>query len=312
MKTILSFLFVAVFAMNSFAQNSNLTIFSEDGLPFYLILNGIRQNEQPETNVRVDGLMSDYYTTKIIFADNAIPTIERKMLMVIDADRNRGEVTYKIKADKKGEQVLRYFSFTPAAQVLPPPPNVVVHTYNAVPMPAIVFNTQVTETTTTTTSSGGTSDNVNVGISLGGINIGASVYVDDHAGHNHTDVSHQTTTTTTTTTNYNNNNNVVVVAEEPACMPMERNLFQSALTSIKGQTFSDTQLSQAKEITASNCLNAMQIKEICKIFSFEDTKLEYAKFAYQYCYDRNNYWQINDSFSFKSSVSELNDYIRGL
>lgn len=312
MKTILSFLFVAVFAVNSFAQNSNLTIFSEDGLPFYLILNGIRQNEKPETNVRVDGLVSDYYTTKVIFSDKNLPIIERKMLMVIDADGRKGEATYKIKADKKGEQVLRYFSFTPAAQVLPPPPNVIVHSYNAVPMAAISF-TETTSTTSTTSSStmgGGSSDNVSIGINMGGINIGASVVVDDHAGHNHsTQVSHQTTTTTTST-NFNNNNNVVVVAE-PACMPMERNLFQSALTSIKGQSFSDTQLSQAKEITASNCLNAMQIKEICKIFSFEDTKLEYAKFAYQYCFDRNNYWQINDSFSFKSSVTELNDYISG-
>lgn len=307
MKTILSFLFITVFALNSFAQESNLTIFSEDGLPFYLILNGIRQNEQPETNVRVNGLTSDYYTTKIIFGDENIPFIERKMLMVTDADRQKGEVTYKIKADKKGVQVLRYFSFTPAAQVLPPPPNVVVHSYNAIPMPAISF----TETTTsTTTMSGGSSDNVSIGISvggMGGMNIGASVNVNDHSGHNHTQVSHSTTTTTT-----NFNNNVVVAVPEPVCQPMERNLFNSALTSIKSQNFSDAQLSQAKEITASNCLSATQIKEICKVFSFEDNRLAYAKFAYPYCFDKNNYWQVNDSFSFKSSVSELNDYIRGL
>lgn len=308
MKKILSFIFVALFALQGVAQNSNLTIFSEDGLAFYLILNGIRQNENPETNVRVDGLMNDYYTTKVIFADQSTPSIERKMLMVIDADARKGEVTYKIKANKKGVQVLRYFSFTPAAQVLPPPANVVVHTYNTAPMPAINFNTQVTETTTTTTTSGGSSENVNVGISIGGINIGANVNINDHSGHDHTQLS-QTTTTTTTTTNTNFNNNVVVV-EEIACTPMERNLFQSALSTIENQSFSDSKLSQAKEITQKNCLSATQIKAICELFDFESTRVEYAKFAYDYCFDKNNYWQINDSFDFDSSVSEINDYIR--
>lgn len=314
MKNILSILFVAIFAFEGVAQNSNLTIFSEDGLAFYLILNGIRQNENPETNVRVDGLMSDYFTTKIIFADQNIASIERKMLMVVDADARRGEVTYKIKANKKGEQVLKYFSFTPAAQVMPAPANVAIIAYNAAPMPAIAFNTQITETTsTTTTTTGGgmgTGDNVNVGISVGGINIGASVNVNDHHGHNHGHTSHTTTTTTTSTaTNFNNNNNVVII-EEPACMPMESNLFQSALSSIENQSFSDSRLSQAKEITQANCLSAAQIKAICKVFDFEDSKLDYAMFAYDFCFDRNNYWQINDAFTFDSSVSELNDYIK--
>lgn len=313
MKSILSFLFIGILSLSSIAQStSNLTIFSEDGLPFYLVLNGIRQNENPETNVRVDGLINDYITTKIIFADNSLPFIEKKMLMLIDADGRKGEVTYKLKASKKGEQVLRYFSFTPAEQVLPPPANVVVHTYNTTPMPAIMFNTQVTETSTTTTTSGGvgTSDNVSVGISVGGMSIGANVSVNDHGGHGHSHVSHTSSSTTTTTTNYNNNHNVVVV-EEPGCMPMERNLFQSALSSIEKQKFNDSKLSQAKEITSKNCLNASQIKSIIQVFDFESTRVEYAKFAYAYCFDQNSYWQINDAFQFDSSVNEINDYIKG-
>jgi len=93
------------------------------------------------------------------------------------------------------------------------------------------------------------------------------------------------------------------------CYPMGSGLFSTALKSIKDKDFSDSQLSQAKQITKVNCLNSMQIKEICKLFDFEDTKLEFAKFAYQYCIDQNNYWQINDIFEFSSTVDELNDFL---
>ena len=71
MKTILTITILALLSISSFAQTSNLTIFSEDRNPFYLVLDGIRQNETPETNVRVDFLSNNYYTAKIIFAEQS-------------------------------------------------------------------------------------------------------------------------------------------------------------------------------------------------------------------------------------------------
>ncbi len=304
MKSLFSFLFIVIFVFQGIAQNSNLTIFSEDGMQFYLILNGIRQNENPETNVRVDGLMNDFYTAKLIFADQTIPSIEKKHLMVVDVDGRRGEFTYKIKANKKGVQVLRFFSFTPVELVQPPPANVAVISFNTAPMPAISFNTQIIETNTTTSTGDGNSENINIGIRLDGISAGVDINVNDPSANSHKQVSQ---TTTITTTNYSSN---IVVVEEQGCEPMEGDLFHSALSSLKNKSFEDSKLSQAKEITQSNCLNAMQIKTICEIFNFESTRLDYAKFAYPYCFDQNNYWQINDSFDFESSISELNEYIQ--
>lgn len=306
MKTILTITILALLSISSFAQTSNLTIFSEDGNPFYLILNGIRQNETPETNVRVDNLMNEYYSTKVIFGNQDLGIIERKVLMVVDADANKGGVTYKIKRTKKGTLVLRYFGFTPAAQVVAPPAHIAVVQYNSIPMPTINFNAGVSTTTTTTTTSG-SSDNVNVSMNIGLGGLGANVHINDGFGGNSS-----TTTTTTTTSSSSHPNNTVVYqeVEEDVCYPMASSPFDDALKSIKSQSFSDSKLSQAKQITKSNCLRAKQIKEICKLFSFEDTKMQYAKFAHKYCYDQNNYWQINDVFSFSSSVEELNDYIK--
>lgn len=300
MKSLFTSIFFLFFIATSFAQGNSLTIFSEDGHPFYLILNGIRQNENPETNVRVDNLDQDYYASKIIFASGEIPEISRKFLNVSSPDCKPCAVAYKIKTDKKGQIVMKPFSSS--SIFTPPPPSVAVVQYNTKPMPAPVLgmNVQVSETTTTTTSNGG-GDNVNVGVNVGGFNMGVNVNVDD--GWNDT---HTTTTTTTTTTVAPSN---VVVVEEVGCNTMSASTLQGLLSSMDNQSFDDEKLTIAKQATASNCLTSNQIKQVMNRFGWEDSKLEYAKFAYGYCLDQNNYWQVNDAFEWDDSIEELNNSI---
>lgn len=88
--------------------------------------------------------------------------------------------------------------------------------------------------------------------------------------------------------------------------------FQTALTSIKNKSFESDKLTLAKQIVLSNCLTSRQIKEIMKTFSMEGTKLEFAKYAYKRVYDPENYYLVNDAFSFSSSISELDNYIKSL
>ena len=66
----------------------------------------------------------------------------------------------------------------------------------------------------------------------------------------------------------------------------------------------------AKQITKSNCLTAEQVKQLTMLFDFESGKLEYAKFAYAYCYDLGNYYKVNDAFDFESSIKELDEHIK--
>ncbi|MCX7697683.1 MAG: DUF4476 domain-containing protein [Bacteroidales bacterium] len=97
----------------------------------------------------------------------------------------------------------------------------------------------------------------------------------------------------------------------PACMPMDIASFEAAKASISRTSFDDTRLSIAKQIASSNCLTAAQIRDIMRLFSFESTRLDFAKFAYPYCYDKGNYFMVNDAFSFSSSIDELNKFIYG-
>ncbi|MCL2097979.1 MAG: DUF4476 domain-containing protein [Bacteroidales bacterium] len=85
--------------------------------------------------------------------------------------------------------------------------------------------------------------------------------------------------------------------------------FTRMLSTIQKETFENTKLTVAKQITSYNMLCATQIAQICNLFTYENSKLEYAKYAYSYCSDKNNYYLINDVFSYSSSKEELNKFI---
>mgnify|MGYP006936251527 CR=1 FL=1 len=54
-----------------FMPTANLTIFSEDGNKFFLILNGERQNDVAQTNIRLEELPQPYYTVPFL-QDNCL------------------------------------------------------------------------------------------------------------------------------------------------------------------------------------------------------------------------------------------------
>ena len=57
-------------------------------------------------------------------------------------------------------------------------------------------------------------------------------------------------------------------------------------------------------------MTADQIKEICKLFSFESNALEFAKTAYTRCINPEKYYVVNRAFKYEASKRELDEYIR--
>ena len=295
-----------------------LTIFSEDGDKFYLILNGERQNNAAQTNLRVEDLTQPYYNAKVIFEDKALGELSKNMLMISDYNNVMSDVTYKIKKDKNnGKLSLKFFSSVPMQPGFVPPSNVyVVHYGNPgpiVPIAAAPAATSVTQTTTTTTTTGA-GNTAAVSVNVGGLGVGMTItdpLLDGTVQTTHT----QTTTTTTTS-----GGAVVVDNRSPApvgprgcrgTVAMSAADFSSALATIKKQGFDETRLSTAKQIAGGNCLTAAQVSDICKEFGFEETKLSFAKYAYDRCIEPNNYFKVNNVFGFSSSVDDLNEYIQG-
>jgi hypothetical protein len=49
--------------------------------------------------------------------------------------------------------------------------------------------------------------------------------------------------------------------------------------------------------------------KVMMTFDFEASKLDFAKYAYDFTYDQGNYYVVNDAFGFELTIDELNDYL---
>ena len=202
---------------------------------------------------------------------------------------------------------------------------------------------QTTTTTTTSPTNSSNSSNMNIGMNMGGMNMGMNINVNDPEMSNQ---SQTTTTTQTTTVKPNNaglNMNVNInggntgsqgttqttttqtttYAATPQQVyvipgysgpygcpyPMNAQEFATAKKSIESKSFEESKFTIAKQICTRKCLLTSQVKEIMLLFTFEQTRLDFAKFAYAYTYDSGNYYQVNDAFTFETSIDDLNSYI---
>ncbi len=287
----------------SFAQRQatgNLTVFSEDGDKFYLVLNGEQQNDVPQSNIRIEELPQPYYSAKIIFADSTLSPISKNNLLITDADGVMMDVTYRIRKDKSKKVKLNAYSAIPVERDFIPPAGMYVRHYGQ-PVGGGVQGGGYSQTTTTTTNSNGVGASLNVP----GMNVNISI--------SDPTISTQSTTTTTTTTS-TSNTGTISQPQQPTrtnCngWPMKAGDFTAAKKTISESSFDDTKLSTAKSIAAANCLSTDQIVQICNLFSFEESKLAFAKHAYKYSTDPKNYFKVNNVFSFSTSKEELNQFI---
>ncbi len=311
MKKITLLLLATIAALQVMAQKGNLVLFAEQGERFTVIMNGIQQNATPQTNVAIRNMPQAMYLVKIIFEDKNLGVIDDKINIMAGFERNFNIRRKKQNADAPSPTpvyVIRAVGSTPIADDAPPPvPSETVIVYHDAPVA-----TTVSQTTTTTTTTGGDNANSNMGVNGMGINMNVNGL--DGAS---------TTTTRTTTVTQTSTNDGVVAYEPPSpphrtvyvegyngpigCpMPMSAADFQGAKSSIASKSFEESKLQVAKQIVGANCCTAEQVKAIMRLFSFEESRLDFAKFAYKYTYDQKNYYKVNDAFQFESSISDLN------
>lgn len=97
--------------------------------------------------------------------------------------------------------------------------------------------------------------------------------------------------------------------QEAAIVEMSQQDFEAAFEVVSKQSYDNTRLTVAKQIASSNSLSVNQIKRICNLFAFENNKLEFAKYAYDSCVDKKNYFKLNEVFKFDSDKQQLNAFI---
>lgn len=320
MKKLLVLFFVLILSNSLHAQFvADVILFTENGERFTAILNGIRQNDQPETNVKITKLNAEFYKLKVIFENSALG--EKSFNLGLQQGM---ENTYVIKKNNKGEYVLRFMTAVPVAQAPSRPASQPVIVYHDNPVAAPVTTTSQTVTTTTSTSQGSSQlnpdgVNINVGVNIDGMGGGINMNVSgmDGSTASQTTVTHSTTTTTTTNGAMPVPVNATPVVYLPGyngpvgCpVPMGPQDFEALKASIGSKSFEQTKYTMATQVLGDRCMFVSQVKQVMLMFSFEETRLDFARFAYDHTYDIGNYFMVNDAFTFESSIEELNTYIQ--
>ncbi len=387
MKLILS-VFITLVSFFSIAQ-SNLTIFNNGGQQFYAILNGIKQNSQPQTNVYISGIKNGGYSLKIIFSDGKTPDVD-KNIFIEEASDITTRITFK-----KGKGKLQLVSLVATEGVVTPGAVIYRPSDSAVYSDAVVITTTVqtttngsTNTNVQTPSNGSVSMNVNangmnqtqstqngnanlnmnvsgngmdpnmqngnVGISINvsGIdpnmqngNMGVNMNVNatgmeqqqvnpnanvnmnvNTSGINTQQTNGQTTiTTTTTTTTSNTGGNVNYTANNQqnqintqanvntsgALIACNRtlNILPTFLEELKDQSFEDDRVEAVKLALKNTCLTTEQAGKIIELYTFDENKLEVAKFLSDRLIDRENATSLAKFMSFDSSKMEYRKYV---
>jgi len=375
MKLILS-VFITLVSVFSMAQ-SNLTIFNNGGQQFYAILNGIKQNSQPQTNVYISGIKNGGYSLKIIFADGKTADVDKNLFIESPSD-----ITTRI-TFKKGKGKLQLVSLVSTEGVITPGAVIYRPSDAAVYSDAVVLTTTVQSTTTQTTNGNSNTNaqvpttnpnaNFNMNVSGNGIdpnvqngNVGISINVSgmdpnmqngnmgvnmnvNASGMNQTATPSNnaninmnvnanangmntqqttgqtsiTTTTTTTTTNsggnvnYQTNNqqnqintqaNVNTSGAIIACNRTLNNL-PTFLEELKDQSFEDDRIESVKLALNTTCLTTEQAGKIVELFSFDENKLEVAKFLSDRLMDRENATALVKLMTFDSNKMEYRKYV---
>ncbi len=91
---------------------------------------------------------------------------------------------------------------------------------------------------------------------------------------------------------------------------MSSQSFSQFIQVLKSESFENTRLSLAKQTISANQFTSAQVREIMQQFSFDNNRLEIAKYSYKNTIDKNNYFMLNDVFSFSSNKEELARFIQ--
>ena len=93
----------------------------------------------------------------------------------------------------------------------------------------------------------------------------------------------------------------------PPCASQEQ--MQLVMKSLEKQSFDDQKLEIAELCVAIGSFCTRDLERMAKVFSFDDNRLAFLKFAYEYCTDPENYPMLKESFTFSSNYDKLIEYI---
>ncbi len=88
--------------------------------------------------------------------------------------------------------------------------------------------------------------------------------------------------------------------------------FQQKYNYINSKKNEQAKLTLSIKVAKTNYLSSNQVKTIAELFNNDFSRLKFVKNAYKNTVDKNNFYDVYDSFIYFSSVFRLHDYIKGV
>lgn len=347
MKHIFTLVVLALFTSTVIqAQTLDLVMFADDGAKFTLLVDGDEKNAEPAARVVATGLKNETSIVLVRFADAGIPQLRKSLYLTLGKEHTvmittnkKGERVLRL----TGEAALG--TAKPEIVAKPKPTTFVEDRPAVAPSTNVVEQAvqvdgiqQVTTVTVVEESgkNGSTGEDISISMGMPGVGFDVKVRVDETGMETRstetkggTTTTTRTTTTTTTTSTPKPAVTRAAVELAPAPVkepevyrmpgysgpvgcgtPMSATEFAAAKKSIESKSFEDTKMTMAKQVGRDRCFTAEQVKAILGVFSFEDSKLDFARYAYDRTHDIGNYYKLNDAFTFESSVDDLDQYLQ--
>jgi hypothetical protein len=75
------------------------------------------------------------------------------------------------------------------------------------------------------------------------------------------------------------------------------------------ESFDDTRLAICKEYIRTHPISSKELRELLGIITFENNRINLAKFSYRYVSDPGYFYTVYNAFTYNSSVNELIKWI---
>lgn len=309
MKSYFLSLIVLLLPLFSMAQANSLTVYTEGREKFTLTLDGKQQNAVPKDEIRIEQLKKSHVDVQVVFKDNSIAPITDN-LRVVDPDGNPADVTYKIITNGESKYIFKLLSCVPATGGYTSheenDDEATGHYYDPTAPIAVKQNTvnsQQNSSGSVTGMPGASQPMQNMSnVEQSGVNTMNNTIANRNISQN-ADLQ-------TTTVKYSLDDGRTRANTGGCDHAMDDASFKDAKESVMSKDDEISKVIVAKSIVDDNCLTAQQVYDMCKVFSFEKSRLDFAKYAYVRTVDPANYSVVNNCFEFDKSKQELAAYMK--
>jgi hypothetical protein len=91
--------------------------------------------------------------------------------------------------------------------------------------------------------------------------------------------------------------------------PCNFSITELAVQQMKRETTNMAQFTIARDLVLNNCITVSDLKLVLNSFINEANKVEFAKFAWAYIFDQENYYHLKSLFDHPQTFTEINKFV---